>query len=98
MYEDIRNRELARLDFILSSKGKEEVLAFAKQTKAVYLAARRAARRKINFYGAAYRVELVVSNIVLRNFINQQKGVYDETLHNNDNPVTYCSYKLSGAI
>lgn len=67
----IKQSENDRLTFVDARDGTDACIAFAKQTYAQYRAARKQRPCK---YGKAYRVELVVSCIVLRKFIRANKN------------------------
>lgn len=64
-----KDLEVQRLSFILERDGKDGLDVFVTQTYWLYKAALKAAKRKINFYGRAYRRELIESIIVFRKYL-----------------------------
>lgn len=65
----VREREEARLAFVLKRDGLEEARKFARQTFNIYRAARKQRFKTSRCYGIEYREELVVSAWVLRRFL-----------------------------
>ena len=65
---DIKAAELRRLDFMIDRDGLTLAYNFARQTYQVYRAQRKLRPMK---YGSAYRNELIVSCVVLRQFVRE---------------------------
>jgi hypothetical protein len=71
---EIKQRENERLAFVTVRDGLEAAIAFAKQTYRGYRSARRQRPLK---YGGAYKKELIVSCVVFRRFIRDNRKQVD---------------------
>ena len=71
--DQIKQSEHDRLAFMENRDGVAEMLVFAKQTYGVYRAARRRVLGRMPPYGKAFRKELIVACVVLRQVLRKAK-------------------------